>query len=55
MDIDKLINNIDSTNLSIAFGRIVNISTTTLNATGLEVAVGDIVRMNQFLHRKAQF
>ena len=50
MDIDKLINNIDSTNLSIAFGRIVNISTTTLNATGLEVAVGDIVRIESVLH-----
>ena len=50
MDIDKLINNIDSTNLSIAFGRIVNISTTTLHATGLEVAVGDIVRIESILH-----
>ena len=45
MDIEKLINNIDSTNLSIPFGRIKNISTTTLNATGLEVAVGDIVKI----------
>ena len=51
MDIDKLINNIDSTNLSIAFGRIVNISTTTLHATGLEVAVGDIVRIESILHK----
>ena len=50
MDIDKLINNIDSTNLSIAFGRIVNISTTTLHATGLEVAVGDIVRIESISH-----
>jgi flagellum-specific ATP synthase len=50
MDIDKLINNIDSTSLSIAFGRIVNISTTTLHATGLEVAVGDIVRIESVLH-----
>ena len=50
MDIDKLINNIDSANLSIAFGRIVNISTTTLHATGLEVAVGDIVRIDSVLH-----
>ena len=50
MDIDKIIDNIDSTNLSIAFGRIVNISTTTLNATGLEVAVGDIVRIESVQH-----
>ena len=53
MDIDKLINNIDSTNLSIAFGRIVNISTTTLHATGLEVAVGDIVRIESILHKSS--
>ena len=53
MDIDKLINNIDSTNLSIAFGRIVNISTTTLHATGLEVAVGDIVRIESVLQKSS--
>lgn len=45
MDINSIINNIDSTNLSIPFGRIKNISTTTLHATGLEVAVGDIVKI----------
>ena len=50
MDIEKLINNIDSTNLSIPFGRIKNISTTTLNATGLEVAVGDIVKIESVQH-----
>jgi len=50
MDIDKLINNIDATNLSIAFGRIKNISTTTLTATGLEVAVGDIVKIESVQH-----
>ena len=50
MDIEKLINNIDTTNLSIPFGRIKNISTTTLNATGLEVAVGDIVKIESVQH-----
>ena len=50
MDIDKLIENIDSSNLSIAFGRIKNISTTTLTATGLEVAVGDIVKIESVQH-----
>ena len=50
MDIDQIINNIDSTNLSIPFGRIKNISTTTLNATGLEVAVGDIVKIESVQH-----
>ena len=33
MNIDDLLNKIDATNLSIAFGRITNISTTTLSAT----------------------
>ena len=50
MDIDNLINNIDSTNLSIPFGKIKNISTTTLNASGLEVAVGDIVKIESVQH-----
>jgi len=45
MDIEKLINNIDSSDLSIAFGRIKNISSTTITAIGLEVAVGDIVKI----------
>lgn len=50
MDIENFINNIDSTNLSIAFGRIKNISSTTIVATGLEVAVGDIVKIESVEH-----
>ena len=50
MDLDSLINSIDSTNLSVAFGRIKNISTTTVIATGLEVAVGDIVKIESVQH-----
>lgn len=50
MDIDSFINSIDSSNLSIAFGRIKNISTTTVTATGLEVAVGDIVKIESVEH-----
>lgn len=50
MDIDDILNKIDSSNLSIAFGRIKKISTTTINATGLEVAVGDIVRIESEQH-----
>jgi flagellum-specific ATP synthase len=50
MDIDNLINNIDASNLSIAFGRIKNISTTTISATGLDVAVGDIVKIESVQH-----
>lgn len=50
MNIEDLLNKIDSTNLAIAFGRITNISTTTLTATGLEVAVGDIVKIESVQH-----
>ncbi|AYJ77510.1 MULTISPECIES: flagellar protein export ATPase FliI [Aliarcobacter] len=45
MNIDEIIDNIDSNNLNIAFGRVVNISAVTLTAVGLDVAVGDIVRI----------
>lgn len=45
MNIDEIINSIDSNNLDIAFGRVVNISAVTLSAVGLDVAVGDIVRI----------
>ena len=50
MDIEDILNKIDSTNLSIPFGRIKNISSTTLTATGLEVAVGDIVKIESVQH-----
>ncbi len=50
MDLDKLISNIESSDLSVAFGRIKNISSTTVIATGLEVAVGDIVKIESVQH-----
>ncbi len=50
MNIEDLINRIDASNLSIAFGRIKNISSTTLTAIGLEVAVGDIVKIESVQH-----
>ncbi|MGA1932520.1 flagellar protein export ATPase FliI [Arcobacter sp. YIC-464] len=50
MDLDKLISSIESSDLSIAFGRIKNISSTTVTATGLEVAVGDIVKIESVQH-----
>ncbi len=50
MNIEELLSKIDATNLSVAFGRITNISTTTLIATGLEVAVGDIVKIESVQH-----
>jgi len=45
IDIDKLINDIDMDNLIIPFGRIKLISSTIITAHGLEVAVGDIVKI----------
>jgi len=50
MDIDSILNSIDSTNLFIPFGRITNISSTTIRAKGIEVAVGDIVRIESQSH-----
>ncbi len=50
MDIDSLLNNIDSNDLYIPFGRIKHISTTTIKATGIEVAVGDIVKIESQAH-----
>ncbi len=49
-NIDEILNNIDASNLAIAFGRIKNISTTTIEATGIEVAVGDIVKIESQQH-----
>ena len=45
VDIDKFIENINVDNLIIPFGRITNISSTTIKVVGIEVAVGDIVRI----------
>ena len=45
IDIDKLINDIDIDNLIVPFGRIKHISATVITACGLEVAVGDIVKI----------
>jgi len=50
MDINLLLNKIDSSNLSIPFGRIKHISTTTIKAQGIEVAVGDIVKIESQEH-----
>ncbi|RXJ99581.1 EscN/YscN/HrcN family type III secretion system ATPase [Arcobacter sp. CECT 8986] len=45
IDIDAFLNSIDESNLSIPFGRIKHISSTTIVAVGIEVAVGDIVKI----------
>ena len=50
IDIDKLINDIDMDNLIVPFGRIQHISSTTITAGGLQVAVGDIVKIESDEH-----
>ncbi|RXJ56272.1 flagellar protein export ATPase FliI [Candidatus Marinarcus aquaticus] len=50
IDIDSFIENINEDTLILPFGRIKHISTTTITATGLEVAVGDIVKIESQQH-----
>ncbi|WP_044417531.1 flagellar protein export ATPase FliI [Halarcobacter anaerophilus] len=50
MDIDSILDSIDSTNLFVPFGRIIHISSTTIKAKGIEVAVGDIVKIESQSH-----
>ncbi|BFU77692.1 flagellar protein export ATPase FliI [Arcobacter sp. 15-2] len=45
MTLDNFLDQIDSDKLFIPFGRIVNINSTTIIADGLEVAIGDIVKI----------
>lgn len=45
MNLDELLNKIDSNDLSIPFGRIIKITPTAIYAKGLDVAVGDIVKL----------
>jgi len=48
MTLDNLLDHIDSDKLYIPFGRIVNINSTTIIAKGLDVAIGDIVKIESF-------
>ncbi len=50
VDIDSILNSINPDSLILPFGRIKYISTTTITATGLEVAVGDIVKIESQQH-----
>jgi flagellum-specific ATP synthase len=45
MNIDNLLNNINSDNLFVPFGTITKITNSTIIASGLEVAIGDIVKI----------
>ena len=50
IDIENFLNSINDDSLVLPFGRIKYISTTTITATGLEVAVGDIVKIESQQH-----
>ena len=45
MNLDDILNNFDSHSLIVPFGRISRISSTNITANGLEVAIGDIVKL----------
>jgi len=45
MNIDNILNSIDVDNLVVPFGRITTINSTNIKASHLEVAIGDIVRI----------
>ena len=50
VDIDNLLNSINSDNLFVPFGRIININSSNIVANGLEVAIGDIVKIESVQH-----
>ena len=50
INIDEILNNISNENLVIPFGRINKISATTITATGLIVAIGDVVKIQSVKH-----
>ncbi len=50
MNLDDILNKMDNHDFFIPFGRIVNISSTSIKANGLEVAIGDIVKIESDEH-----
>ncbi|MCK5111782.1 MAG: flagellar protein export ATPase FliI [Arcobacteraceae bacterium] len=50
MNLDDILNKLDDKDLFVPFGRIVNISSTSIKASGLEVAIGDIVKIESQEH-----
>jgi flagellum-specific ATP synthase len=50
IDIDNLLNSIDENNLVVPFGRISKISSTTITASGLVAAIGDVVKIESQKH-----
>jgi len=50
MDIDNFLNSIEMDNLIVPFGRIHRINSTTIVASGLTVAIGDVVKIESEKH-----
>ncbi len=50
MNLDDILNKMDNKDLFIPFGRIINISSTSIKANGLDVAIGDIVKIESDEH-----
>ena len=50
VNFDNLLNNISSDDLFVPFGRITNINSSNIIANGLEVAIGDIVKIESVAH-----
>ena len=50
INLDEILNSINGDRLYIPFGRIVNITSASIIATGLEVAIGDIVKIESVKH-----
>jgi flagellum-specific ATP synthase len=50
VEIDDILQFIANENLSIPFGKIINITATTVTGNGLDVAVGDIIRIESSSH-----
>ena len=50
IDLDNLLNSIDTDDLFVPFGRITNINSSNIIANGLDVAIGDIVKIESVAH-----
>ena len=50
VDLDNILNKINEDNLVIPFGRITNITSANIIAVGLDVAIGDIVKIESVKH-----
>ena len=50
IDLDNLLNSINNKDLFVPFGRIININSSNIIVNGLDVAIGDIVKIESVAH-----